>query len=465
MKEDKLFCICGLIVGIVLLFYVLSPYSPTCLLRSCIHNQNDRTGFLYAVSTTKTTKHLMAYTRDNSSNVSVLVFIHIQKTAGTLLERRLVKDGLVGKTCYCFFRRRCNCKTPSGDTWLVSRYSTGWVCGLHADLTELTECIDSKLNKVDHHIIKRRYIYFTLLRDPVDRFISEWQHIRRGATWHSATLRCNKQYPPLEHYKPCYFNEEIVENIPSNVSIKSVIDCPYNLASNRQTRMLANLSILGCYKHLTKWSQPLNATVLTHIPRVSLALLNSAKHNLVSIISCYGLSEYLIYSQYILQKCLHITFKRSFIEFNKISFMKQRLLFTHATIIRSNLNQSTLREIQNVNRLDIFLYSFAKQLFVYRLVNYLLFDSNIPLHFRRPLHTVWHNRPRSKSYIGLSYLLFSNPIINYHDANISSNAFSYRFNLFLTNLFIRKGSIPVSESILTSENKKWSDRLSYDFKI
>lgn len=121
-----------------------------------MHNQNDRTGFLYAVPTTKTTKHLMTYTRDNSSNVSVLVFIHIQKTAGTLLERRLVKDGLVGKTCYCFFRRRCNCKTPSGDTWLVSRYSTGWVCGLHADLTELTECIDSKLNKVDHHIIKRR---------------------------------------------------------------------------------------------------------------------------------------------------------------------------------------------------------------------------------------------------------------------------------------------------------------------
>ncbi|CAI2722711.1 unnamed protein product [Schistosoma spindalis] len=465
MKEDKLFCICGLIVGIVLLFYVLSPYSPTCLLRSCIHKQNDHTGFLYAVQTKKTTKYLMRYTRDNSSNMSVLVFIHIQKTAGTLLERRLVKDGLVGKTCYCFFKRRCNCKTQSGNTWLVSRYSTGWVCGLHADLTELTECIDSKLNKVDHHIIKRKYIYFTLLRDPVDRFISEWQHIRRGATWHSATLRCNKQYPPPEHYKPCYFNEEIVENISSNVSIKSVIDCPYNLASNRQTRMLANLSSLGCYKHLTKWSQPLNVTVLTHIPPVSLALLNSAKHNLVNIISCYGLSEYLIYSQYILQKCLHITFKRSFIEFNKISFMKQRLLFTHATIIRSNLNQSTLHEIQHVNKLDIFLYNFAKQLFVYRLVNYLLFDSNIPLHFRRPLHTIWHNRLRSKSYTYLSYLLFSNPIINYHDANISSNAFSYRFNLFLTKLFIRKGSIPVSESVLTSEDKKWSDRLSYDFKI
>lgn len=465
MKEDKLFCICGLIVGIILLFYILSPYSPTCLLRSCIHKQYDRTGFLHSVQTTKRNNYLMRYTRDNSSNVSVLVFIHIQKTAGTLLERRLVKDGLVGKTCYCFFRRRCSCKTPNGNTWLVSRYSTGWVCGLHADLTELTECIDNKLNKVDHHIIKRKYTYFTLLRDPINRFISEWQHIRRGATWHSATLRCNKQYPPLEHYKPCYFNEEIVENISSNVSMKSVIDCPYNLASNRQTRMLANLSSLGCYKHLTKWSQPLNVTVLTHIPSVSLALLNSAKHNLVNIINCYGLSEYLIYSQYILQKCLHITFKRTFVEFNKISFIKPRLLFTHATIIRSNLNQSTLHEIQNVNRLDIFLYDFAKQLFVYRLVNYLLFDSNIPLHFRRPLHTIWHSRLRSKSYICLSYLLFSNPIINHHDANISSNAFSYRFNLFLTNLFIRKGSIPVSESILTSENKKWSDRLSYDFKI
>ncbi|CAH8431150.1 unnamed protein product [Schistosoma turkestanicum] len=471
MKEDKLFCICGLIVGIVLLFYIFSPYSPTCLLKSCIHEQYNRTGFPYAVQTIKRNNCLVRYTKDNGNELSVLVFVHIQKTAGTLLEHRLVKDGLVGGTCNCFAKKRCSCKTQSGDTWIVSRYSTGWLCGLHADLTELTECIDGKLNTIDHRTIQRKYIYFTLLRDPVDRFISEWQHIRRGATWHSSTLRCNKQSPPFEHYKPCYFNEEkMSENMWSILSIRSIINCPYNLASNRQTRMLANLSNLGCYKYLTKWSQPINTTVLTsYIPSISLALLNSAKYNLVNVIHCYGLSEYLIYSQYILQKCLHITFRRSFIEFNKFSAAaavatRQRLLLTHATIIRSNLNHTTLQEIQDANRLDIFLYDFAKQLFMYRLINNLLFDSNIPMQFRRPLHTIWyHKKIRSASYIiPLSYLLFSNFHINYEDSNITSNvifSFSYRLNLFLNNLFIRKGSIPASESILASEDKKWIERL------
>nr|CAX73415.1 heparan sulfate 6-O-sulfotransferase 1a [Schistosoma japonicum] len=476
MKEYKLFCICGLIVGVVLLFYILSPYSPTCLLRSCTYKHYDGLAdFLYAARSIKGNNYVMNYTKDNKSSVSVLVFVHIQKTAGTLVERRLVKDGLVGKTCHCFGRKRCNCQNPDGNTWLVSRYSTGWLCGLHADLTELNECIDNKLNKIDCRIVQRNYIYFTMLRDPINRFISEWLHIRRGATWQSATLRCHKQSPPLQHYKPCYFINENDMNstIWSNVSLKSFIDCPYNLANNRQTRMLANLSNLNCYKHLTKWSQPLNITMITSMSSIHLTLLNSAKHNLINVIHCYGLSEYLIYSQYILQKCLHITFKRAFIEFNQIAYIKQRLLYTHATIIRTNLHQSILYDIENVNRLDIFLYNFAKQLFLYRLINYVLYDSNIPIHFKRPIHTLWHSY-QFKSLNSLHYLLFSNlingynsTIINNNDNNSNGNnnivSFSYRFNLFLTNLFFHKGTIPVSETVLINENNKWDNRLLYDF--
>lgn len=34
--------------------------------------------------------------------------------------------------------------------WLFSRYSTGWKCGLHADYTELTECLQAgKLEELE----------------------------------------------------------------------------------------------------------------------------------------------------------------------------------------------------------------------------------------------------------------------------------------------------------------------------
>jgi len=36
-----------------------------------------------------------------------------------------------------------------------------------------------------------RYVYFTFLRDPVSRFLSEYKHVQRGATWKGAKLKCN----------------------------------------------------------------------------------------------------------------------------------------------------------------------------------------------------------------------------------------------------------------------------------
>ena len=35
-----------------------------------------------------------------------------------------------------------------------------------------------------------RYYYITYLRDPVHRFLSEFRHVRRGATWRNARLFC-----------------------------------------------------------------------------------------------------------------------------------------------------------------------------------------------------------------------------------------------------------------------------------
>jgi len=88
----------------------------------------------------------------------VMVFLHIQKTGGTSFGRHLVRDLDLERPCTCQRKRkRCYCFRPNrNEIWLFSRYSTGWRCGLHADWTELTNCVDSELDKNEGDSVKRR---------------------------------------------------------------------------------------------------------------------------------------------------------------------------------------------------------------------------------------------------------------------------------------------------------------------
>lgn len=93
----------------------------------------------------------------------VMVFLHIQKTGGTVFGRHLVRDLDLEQPCQCLRgRKRCRCaRPPSGDgsgqrAWLFSRYSTGWKCGLHADWTELTACVDGAMDRAEKTPAKRR---------------------------------------------------------------------------------------------------------------------------------------------------------------------------------------------------------------------------------------------------------------------------------------------------------------------
>lgn len=84
----------------------------------------------------------------NTESDDVLVFLHIQKTGGSTFGRHLVTHLKVEPPCQCQIgKKRCNCVNSKGHAWLVSRYSTGWLCGLHADWTELHECVTEALNR------------------------------------------------------------------------------------------------------------------------------------------------------------------------------------------------------------------------------------------------------------------------------------------------------------------------------
>uniref|UniRef100_A0A182Y5A1 Heparan-sulfate 6-O-sulfotransferase n=1 Tax=Anopheles stephensi TaxID=30069 RepID=A0A182Y5A1_ANOST len=139
----------------------------------------------------------------------VMVFLHIQKTGGTSFGKHLVRDLDLKRPCTCQRKKkRCYCFRPHrNENWLFSRYSTGWKCGLHADWTELTGCVDQELDKNEGETAKRRYFYITLLREPIARYLSEFRHVQRGATWKNARHWCLGRHATPDELPPCYNGE------------------------------------------------------------------------------------------------------------------------------------------------------------------------------------------------------------------------------------------------------------------
>ncbi|XP_070158714.1 heparan-sulfate 6-O-sulfotransferase 2 [Polyergus mexicanus] len=263
----------------------------------------------------------------------VMVFLHIQKTGGTLFGKHLVRDLELQRPCSCQRRRkRCFCFRPNrNENWLFSRYSTGWKCGLHADWTELTNCVDTELDKIEGEGIKRRYFYLTIIRDPVARYLSEFKHVQRGATWRGARHWCGGTQANIPQ---CYNGSSW-----KNVTLEQFMACSYNLASNRQTRMLADLSIVGCY----------NST-LSSTDRDRL-MLASAKHNL-QYMPFFMLTEYQKVGQYTFEE----TFKMRF----AIAFEQHNATLSAATM--AILSTEQLDTVRRLNSLDLELYEFAKNL-------------------------------------------------------------------------------------------------------
>jgi hypothetical protein len=79
-----------------------------------------------------------------------------------------------------------------------------------------------------------------------------------------------------------------------NVSLDEFLSCPYNLAFNRQTRMLADLSLVHCYN-----SDAMSAKTRDQV------LLLSAKNNLRSM-AFFGIKERMVDSQEMFEKLFNL---------------------------------------------------------------------------------------------------------------------------------------------------------------
>ncbi|XP_053657799.1 heparan-sulfate 6-O-sulfotransferase 1 [Anopheles marshallii] len=286
----------------------------------------------------------------------VMVFLHIQKTGGTSFGKHLVRDLDLKRPCTCQRKKkRCYCFRPHrNENWLFSRYSTGWKCGLHADWTELTGCVDQELDKNEGETAKRRYFYITLLREPIARYLSEFRHVQRGATWKNARHWCLGRHATPDELPPCYNGANW-----NGVALDEFAGCESNLAANRQTRMLADLALVGCY----------NKTYMPGAERDRI-MLASAKRNLAAM-SYFGLTEYQKISQYIFEETFNLRFAIPFEQHNT----------TVSTVTMNSLTPSQRARIDQLNALDLELYAFAKKLMFQRFERLKAKDNDFEVRF------------------------------------------------------------------------------------
>lgn len=184
-----------------------------------------------------------------------------------------------------------------------------------------------------------RYFYITLIRDPVSRFLSEYKHVQRGATWKTARHLCGGRLPTKEELPPCFDGKDW-----SDVKLEQFLNCQSNLAMNRQTRMLADLTLVGCY----------NQSVMTKRQR-DVMMLASAKQNLQRM-AFFGLCEFQKLTQYLFENTFHLKFLQPFQQLNE----------TRSSMTLAEISEEDLQRVKDLNRLDLELYEFSKSLLMQR---------------------------------------------------------------------------------------------------
>lgn len=203
----------------------------------------------------------------------------------------------------------------------------------------MTSCVDEKLDELEGNVVKRRYFYITLLREPVARYLSEFRHVQRGATWKGSRHYCKGRPATEEEVPACYSGADW-----EGVSLDEFLDCESNLAVNRQTRMLADMELVGCY----------NKNSMTKADR-DRTMLISAKKNLESM-AFFGLTEHQKISQYIFEETFNLRFA--------IPFEQNNSTVSSSTMPTLTATQAT--KIAALNNLDMELYKFAKVLLLKR---------------------------------------------------------------------------------------------------
>lgn len=303
-----------------------------------------------------------------------LVVIHTQKTGGSEFIKHLVtmqRDGKYlcvlpsivkasiekrrkvpnrGKKGKRSVKRRVSCprdpSNPEGEQWLIASKTVRWVCGLHASFSEYRNCLPALNNpQINAH---RRLHYIILLRHPVMRYLSEYLHVQRNATWATSQHMCNNKPVSVAEMPPCYPGYYLGKPWV-NVTLTKFASCDSNWANNRQTMMLADVEAVHCF----------DKTALSKDERERI-LLESAKENLRKF-SFLGLTEYMAETCQLFEKTFSMTFAVRPEPYNSLSEFRSGPL-----LVNLQDNAELYAAILRRNQLDMELYQFALDLFMER---------------------------------------------------------------------------------------------------
>ena len=267
---------------------------------------------------------------DFDLNGDLLVFLHIQKTSGTFWIEIIKKSLLI------YENNEWNLNYNRKIELFINKY---FGCDEHAGYVELQNCIKN---------LPRKHHFITMLRKPQERYISEFEHVKRGATWSNSIKQCLEE--PI-YKKNCHLGFSDW----SHVTWVEFLKCEHNLANNRQVRMLANYNEIGCDK-LNCWLK--SSECSPELKRkYEQELLESAKKTLLSF-SFFGLAEFENLSFYLFEK----TFE------NKLKFSANHIKQRESLVEKlfSSNYSSYENEINENNHLDLKLYEFANTLFFER---------------------------------------------------------------------------------------------------
>ena len=175
--------------------------------------------------------------------------------------------------------------------------------------------------------------------------------MQRGASWEAAASLCNGQL--LMNQIPSCFDGKMWNNL----TIEKFTSCPFNLAINRQTWMMSNISKVSC-----------NFKAIMLNAKKRKLLLSIAKKN-INAISYFAILEYPAESQFIFEK----TYNLKFIE----SFQQWDTGFAVEYLKSIPPSEEMIKKIIKLNSLDFALYRYAKSVFFKR-YNYFVQKYGIP---------------------------------------------------------------------------------------